>query len=104
MLSLLKEIRRKKRMRFEEIISEAPTKEEVVTFFLAVLELLKLGQMHIEQERIYGEIDLIYGRAEHSERLEEEPPEKKRKSRKRTEIQEQIIVEKGRQDTTVGGK
>lgn len=64
MLSLLKGIRRKGRMTFDETFSAAPTKEEVVTLFLALLELLKLGETHIEQEGIYGEIVLYPGRRE----------------------------------------
>ena len=64
MLSLLKGIRRKGRMTFDEAFSAAPTKEEVVTLFLALLELLKLGETHIEQEGIYGEIVLYPGRRE----------------------------------------
>ena len=50
-------------MRFEDVFSKAPTREEVVTYFLAVLELLKLGQMHARQDRVYGGIELINGRA-----------------------------------------
>ena len=50
-------------MRFEEAFEGAATKEAVVTYFLAVLELLKLGQMHIRQDNVYGEIELIWGRA-----------------------------------------
>ena len=64
MLSLLKGIRRKGRMTFDEAFSAAPTKEEVVTLFLALLELLKLGETHIEQDGIYGEIVLYPGRRE----------------------------------------
>ena len=64
MLSLLKGIRRKGRMTFDETFSAAPTKEEVVTLFLALLELLKLGETHIEQDGIYGEIVLYPGRRE----------------------------------------
>lgn len=64
MLTILKRIRRKGRMTFDEAFSEAPTKEEVVTYFLALLELLKLGETHIEQEGIYGEIVLYPGRRE----------------------------------------
>lgn len=63
MLDLITRIRRKKRMRFEEAFSDAPTREEVVTYFLAMLELLKLGQMHIRQEDVYGDIELLPGRA-----------------------------------------
>ncbi len=63
MLDLMHMIRKKKRIRFEEAFSKAPTREEVVTIFLAVLELLKLGQMHAQQEETYGSIILIRGKA-----------------------------------------
>ena len=63
MLNLIYRIREKKRMRFEDAFSEAPSREEVVTYFLAVLELLKLGQMHVKQDSVYGGIELIAGKA-----------------------------------------
>ena len=63
MLDLITRIRSKKRMRFEEAFSNAPTREEVVTYFLALLELLKLGQMHVRQDDVYGGIELLSGRA-----------------------------------------
>ena len=63
MLDLIQRIKKKKRMRFEDAFSEAPTREEVVTYFLAVLELLKLGQMHARQDSVYGGIELVAGRA-----------------------------------------
>jgi len=63
MLDLITAIRKKKRIRFEDAFSKAPTREEVVTYFLAVLELLKLGQMHVKQDKVYGGIELIAGRA-----------------------------------------
>ena len=62
MLDLIQTVRKKKRMRFEQAFSEAPTRETVVTYFLALLELLRLGQMHIRQDSVYGEIELIYGK------------------------------------------
>ena len=34
----------------------------MVTYFLAVLELLKLGQMHVRQNEVYGGIELVSGR------------------------------------------
>ena len=74
MLNLLKGIRKKKRMRFEEAFSDAPTREEVVTFFLALLELLRLGQMHLQQTETYGSIELIAGRAKPQENTPEEAP------------------------------
>ena len=63
MLNLMYRIRKTKRMRFEEAFSDAPTREEVVTYFLAVLELLKLGQMHVRQDAVYGGIELIAWKA-----------------------------------------
>lgn len=62
MLDLIRAVKKKKRIRFEDAFEEAPTREAVVTYFLAVLELLKLGQMHIRQTTVYGEIELIYGK------------------------------------------
>lgn len=63
MLNLMYRIKKKKKIRFEDAFSEAPTREEVVTYFLAVLELLKLGQMHARQDDVYGSIVLIAGKA-----------------------------------------
>ena len=70
MLTLMKGIRRSGRLRFEEAFSAAPTREEVVTMFLALLELLKLGETHIEQEGVYGDILLLPGRREYTEEEE----------------------------------
>ena len=67
MLDLIRTVRKKKRMRFEEAFADAPTREAVVTYFLAVLELLRLGQMHIMQHSVYGEIEIIYGKYEKKE-------------------------------------
>ena len=69
MLTLLHGIRRSGRMRFEDAFSEAPTKEEVVTLFLALLELLKLGETHIEQDEVYGDILLLPGRREETDEV-----------------------------------
>lgn len=70
-MDLLKtNLRRKGSMRFEEAFSQVPTKEEVVTLFMALLELLKLGDLHVEQDGIYGEILLLPGRAESEDEYE----------------------------------
>ena len=50
-------------MTFDELISHAPTKEEVVTLFLALLELLRLGKAHISQAAVYDPITLYPGRS-----------------------------------------
>ena len=41
---------------FLQLMSEDPSREEVVTLFLAMLELLKLGKISCTQEGIYGDI------------------------------------------------
>ncbi len=64
MLRLIRGVKRKGRMRFEEAFGDAPTREEVVTLFLALLELLKLGELHCEQDGPCGDILLISGRYE----------------------------------------
>ena len=87
MLSLLQRVRKQKRMKLEEAFSDAPTREEVVTFFLAVLELLKLGRMHAVQQGIYGEIELVAGKAPEAEPEEEPDPRDtgRRRRKKRAE-------------------
>jgi len=90
MLTLLKGIRRKGCLRFEEAFSAAPTKEEVVTYFLALLELLKLGEMHMDQDGIYGDIILYAGRKPDNA-PDPEAPAKPRKAR-RIEAQMKLDV------------
>ena len=41
---------------FQSLLSVNPSREEVVTLFLAMLELLKLGKITFTQEGIYGDI------------------------------------------------
>ena len=61
MLTLLRGIRSRGSIRFEEAFSEAPTREEVVTLFLALLELMRLGQARAEQRGTMGGIVLLPG-------------------------------------------
>ncbi|NLB91347.1 MAG: segregation/condensation protein A [Clostridiales bacterium] len=53
---------KKGRVEFDSLLSQAPTKQEVVTLFLALLEVLRLGKAHILQEEIFETITLIPGR------------------------------------------
>ena len=62
MLDILTTVKKAKKVRFEDIFSDTPTKEEVVTYFMALLELLRLGEMHAVQNQVGGEIYLISGR------------------------------------------
>ena len=61
-----------KMLRFAEVFEAAPDREEVVTMFMALLELLKKGDLHIEQEEIYGEILLLPGSLEPRDEYEED--------------------------------
>lgn len=45
-------------VRFDKLFSEHPSRDEVVTLFLAVLELLRLGRTHVVQDGIFGDIML----------------------------------------------
>lgn len=41
---------------FSDLIREGASKEEIVTYFLALLELLRLGRINITQDEAYGDI------------------------------------------------
>lgn len=45
-------------VRFEELFSPHPSRDEVVTLFLALLELLRLGRAGVSQTGIFGEMTL----------------------------------------------
>ena len=49
---------RKGSCRFSELFEEDYTRQEVVTMFMALLELIKLNRLHVAQEDAYGEIIL----------------------------------------------
>ena len=50
------------RMDFDELFSSEPNREEVVTLFIALLELLKLGKAHVLQEATFDRMILMPGR------------------------------------------
>lgn len=50
---------------FYDLFSPQPTREEVVTLFMAVLELLRLGRLHLAQTEVFAEIVLSEGNAKH---------------------------------------
>lgn len=58
MLQIVKTLKESSR-HFSQLLREKPTKEEVVTYFLALLELLRLGRVRITQDEAYGEILLF---------------------------------------------
>lgn len=57
-LLIQRELLRGGEVRFEDVLSAHPNREEVVTTFLAVLELMRRGQLRVAQETLYGDISL----------------------------------------------
>ncbi len=49
-------VRRNKGCKFSELFGEDYTKQEVVTMFMALLELIKLNRLHVKQDAAYEEI------------------------------------------------
>jgi len=43
---------------FTHLFSDRPTRDEVVTLFMALLELLRLGKLRIKQDGVFGDICL----------------------------------------------
>jgi segregation and condensation protein A len=54
----------KGRLPFRPLLAACKTRTEIVVLFLAVLELIKGGQLWAEQETAFGEIELIEASAE----------------------------------------
>ncbi|MDL2318957.1 segregation/condensation protein A [Eubacteriales bacterium OttesenSCG-928-A19] len=50
---------------FDSLFSESPTRDEIVTLFMSILELLRLGRLEINQTTIFGEIVLSEKRVHH---------------------------------------
>ena len=49
------------RVRFDELFSDTPTRNEVVTLFLALLEMIRMGKVVVSQKGVYDEIVLEAG-------------------------------------------
>ena len=47
---------------FTDMLSDHVTRNEIVSYFMAMLELLKLGKLHAEQEQVYDDILILPGR------------------------------------------
>ena len=51
----------KEKIRFSELVGGDFTRGEIITLFMAMLELLKLQVVNVCQEEMFGEIDIIKG-------------------------------------------
>lgn len=49
---------------FTALFSQQPTRDEIVTLFMALLELLRMGRLHLEQTETFGEIILSERKAQ----------------------------------------
>ena len=49
---------------FTDMLSPQVTRDEIVSYFLAMLELLKMGRLHAQQENAYDDILILPGRRE----------------------------------------
>ena len=49
------------KVKFNELVGEDFTRGEIITLFMAMLELLKLQVINVQQEEMFGEIDIIKG-------------------------------------------
>ncbi|MBR5224718.1 MAG: segregation/condensation protein A [Clostridia bacterium] len=47
---------------FTDMLSSHVTRDEIVSYFMAMLELLKIGRLHAEQEQAYDDILILPGR------------------------------------------
>ena len=51
-------------MLFTDMLSDEVTRDEIVTYFMAMLELIRLGKLHAQQDAIFGDILMSAGRKE----------------------------------------
>ena len=49
-----------RRFSFQELLSKQADKTEMIAAFLGILELIRMGQLEIEQEELFGEIEISY--------------------------------------------
>ncbi|MCH2025600.1 MAG: segregation/condensation protein A [Verrucomicrobiales bacterium] len=55
---LMIHVEKGEKIKFNELFAEATTKGEVMVTFLALLELIRLNEFQVRQERILGEIEI----------------------------------------------
>ena len=53
---------RKGPVHFTDMLSDDVTRDEIVSYFMAMLELLKLGKLHAQQEQAFDDILILPGR------------------------------------------
>ena len=56
-------IRERGCLRFRDLLQKQGSRMEVIVTFLVILELMKVGKIHIEQEHIFDEIIITHTQA-----------------------------------------
>ena len=49
-------VKKRKKCKFKQLLEEAHSKVEVIVSFLAILELIKVGEIEVRQDETFGEI------------------------------------------------
>ena len=49
-------IKKKKKCSFKQLLQESKSKVEVIVSFLAILELIKVGEIEVRQDETFGDI------------------------------------------------
>ncbi len=53
-------IARKKKCSFRELLEKQESKMEIIVTFLIILEMIKVGSVDVEQEEVFGDINITY--------------------------------------------
>lgn len=62
-MALIEErLERQRRVSFNHLLDQAASRLEIIVTFLAVLELVKLNGVEVQQERLFGEIFILLGK------------------------------------------
>ena len=59
MAFIQQELERQRRVSFNHLLDQATSRQEIIVTFLAVLELIKLKGVEVQQERLFGEIVIL---------------------------------------------
>lgn len=64
MLDIVRRMQAGKPMSFSQLLPPNPNRDAVVSMFLALLELLKLGAVRLQQDEIFGALQVLPGKGE----------------------------------------
>lgn len=86
-MALIKErLERQRRVSFNHLLAQAASRLEIIVTFMAVLELIKLNGVKVQQERIFGEIMIL---------LPGEPPNQAQRQKRSQDIEADVAESTG---------